>query len=230
MKPFRLIAALVTVAGLSACGTAPVPGRSAPFETLPPETATRAAAAASLDVDMPQRPAALAPRFSVVDYEITVPEDLRVSEANLYYPVTDIVWRGDPYGNRKEQVARIFETGLKRAMPQLEGGRPVRIEIVVNRFHSLTQKTRYSVGGVHSIGFFVTLRDPQTGAVLVERHKVKADLNAYGGMRAIAAEAQGLDMKERIQRHLARVIAAELSMPGGWADNGATLSRGIDQI
>lgn len=227
MTPLRLLGACALMAGLAACGADPA-SRNAPFELPPPEGVTRAVAV--LPEDLPQRPAAVQPRFQIVDYAIKVPEELKVSEANLYYPVTDIVWRGDPYGNRKEQVARIFEEGLTRAMPQLDGARPARLDIVVNRFHSLTEKTRYTVGGVHSISFFVTVRDPESGAVLVETRKVKADLNAFGGTRAMAAEAQGLTMKERIQRHLARVLVAELTLPGGWADNGRQLSRGIDHI
>ena len=85
-------------------------------------------------------------------------------------------------------------------------------------------------GGVHSITFYVTVVDAVTGETLIDQRKVKADLNGLGGRRAMAAERQGLTMKERIQRHLSRVIAAELTHPGGWKQVGSGLSRGIDQI
>ena len=56
----------------------------------------------------PEADAVPAPDFSVVDVRVIVPETLKVSEANTYKPRADIVWRGDPYGNRYEQVAAIM--------------------------------------------------------------------------------------------------------------------------
>ncbi len=173
---------------------------------------------------------ALSQPMQLVDYAITVPEELTISEANLYYPIADIVWRGEPYGDRKEQIGQIFQESLKRARAQAVDGRPVKAEITINRFHSVTEKTRYTVGGVHSISFFVTLRDARTGEVLVDMRKVKADLNALGGQRARRADMQGLTMKARIETHLARVLAVELTVPGGWADQGRMMTRAIDQI
>lgn len=233
MTPVRITLALTVMAGVAACGPSPIT-RNAPFEPIPQPAvaaAPQTLGAALQDVpETPSRPAPAARAFKVVDYAVRVPESLRVSEANLYYPIADIVWHGDPRGNRKQQVAEIFHTSLSAAMPEIDGARPVRVELDVNRFHSLTPKTRYSVGGVHSISFFVTVRDADSGQVLVDRRKVKADLNALGGQRAILAESQGLGMKDRIQSHLTRVLRAELTLPGGWAENGRMMTRAIDQI
>jgi len=219
MTALRLTLCAALLAGVSACGT------TAPFSNGPE---MHRASGSPLQEAAGAR--ALAEPMQLVDYEITVPEDLTTTEANLYYPVADIVWRGDPYGDRKEQVGKIFQASLSEARGVATEGRPVKAEIVINRFHSVTEKTRYTVGGVHSISFFVTLRDVRTGEALVRNRKVKADLNAFGGMRAKRAESQGLGMKERIQMHLTRVLAAELTLPGGWKDQGRTLSRAIDQI
>jgi hypothetical protein len=171
--------------------------------------------------------------FALVDYSVTVPKALSVSEANLYYPIADIVWRGDPYGNRKEQIAKLFQNALvteeQRAAGYAAGAREVKAEIQLVRFHSVTEKTRYTVGGNHSITFYMTLTDAQTGAVVVPKHVVQADLLAYGGFRAKRAERQGLDMKTRVQAHLNRVIAAELSGVG-WKDQDRRLAHALDGL
>lgn len=153
---------------------------------------------------------------SVNAVEIIVPDTLLVSEANRYYPKGDIVWRGEPLGDRRAQVKAIFEDGIGRGAATLEGPTPVDIQVEVLRFHALTQKARYTVGGVHSIAFSVTLKDPETGDTLVEPHIVKADLKAYGGEAALSAEAGGFTQKFRITNHLANVIVAEFSNPDGY--------------
>lgn len=237
MTLIRITAAVLILAGLSACGNSQIASRNVPFETLPavqtglptgqPE-GYRALPVVAAQPDLPQRPTTTA-RYNIVNYAITVPKSLSVSEANLYYPIADIVWRGDAIGDRKDQVGYIFQEGLNRARRSVSDGQAVKAEITVRRFHSITEKTRYTVGGVHSINFDLVLRDAQTGAVLLER-PVKADLKAFGGRRAINADRQGLTMKERIHRHLERVIRAELTLPNGWADQGERLAKGVDQI
>ncbi|MDJ0822029.1 MAG: hypothetical protein QNJ09_09520 [Paracoccaceae bacterium] len=227
MKLIRVIAGLTVALSLSACASTEFTMRNAPFETLPDDAITQPTA-----VPAPEMPITTASNFKIVNHAIRVPEDLRVSEANLYYPFADIVWRGDPFGDRREQIASIFSESVKRANLDAQGTTPARMEITLNRFHSITEKTRYTVGGTHAISFFVTLRDPQTGAILAAPWKVKANLKAFGGRRAIEADKQGLGMKERIQRHLARVLAAELAQPGGggWKDMDNRLADAVDQI
>lgn len=247
----RAVAALALAVGLSACGTS-MPGK-APFEALPrdasaaqmsfasgsapvqaptqPET-TRAAVSLS-DAPVGSEPADVLASFTpyhLTSFEIRVPEELTVSEANLYYPMADIVWRDDPYGNRKQQVAAIFQNSLTKARGANLDGTAVRAIITLSKFHSLTEKTRYTIGGWHEIRFTVTLVDAKTGAVLVNERPVRADLNGLGGRRAILAERQGLGQKERISAHLDRVILAELTQPGGWARKDAALNRALDQI
>ncbi|MBV2360904.1 hypothetical protein KUH32_14140 [Thalassococcus sp. CAU 1522] len=235
----RIVAALVAVTVLSACSGADFASRNAPFEILPSDGT--AASPPAVAVAVPAEPQTAVPPeqplptqarspYTISGYSVSVPEKLKVSEANLYYPVTDIVWRGDPYGNRKRQIIEIFQESISRATPGIDGPRPVTLAIELKRFHSITEKTRYTIGGMHSISFYVTVTDAETGEVLIDRRKVKADLEAFGGQRALAADRQGLGMKERIQRHLARVLAVELSHPGGWAAAGALRKSGIDQI
>lgn len=165
---------------------------------------------------------------SVNTVEITVPETLLVSEANRYYPRGDIVWRGEPMGDRRTQVKAIFEEGIGRGAATLEGPTLVDLQVEVLRFHALTQKARYSVGGVHSITFSVTLTDPESGALLAEPHVVQADLTGYGGEVALSAEAGGLTQKFRITNHLANVIVADLSGPDGYQNAKLGLFQSIN--
>ena len=152
-----------------------------------------------------------APSMRLVDYEVRVPETLRVSEANLYYPQGDIVWRGEPMGDRYAQVKAIFDTSLGRAGRVVAGDLPVVARIEVKRFHAISEKARYTVGGVHSITFDLTFVDAGTGLPVVPTYEVRADLQGYGGKQAMLAEARGVTQKYRITRHLTDVLAQELA-------------------
>ena len=68
---------------------------------------------------------------SVNEVEIIVPQTLLVSEANRYYPKGDIVWRGEPFGDRRAQVKAIFEEGIGRGAAALQGPTPVDLEVEV---------------------------------------------------------------------------------------------------
>ncbi len=242
MKVARVALGMMMMAGLAACGAAP---GKAPYERLPAEAemhraamapvgapqamsfAATEAVPASLSVEAP---AAVDTSYRLASFEVRVPKDLTVSEANLYYPLADIVWRGDAYGNRKEQVASFFQNSLEKARGLPGEGRAVKAEITLKRFHALTEKTRYTVGGVHNIVFLMTLTDAQTGQVLVRDREVTADLKGFGGRRAMEAERQGLTQRVRIQHHLDRVIQAEVTRPGGWGRKDRALERAVDQI
>lgn len=155
----------------------------------------------------------LASLFSVNDIRITVPESLTIDESNKIYPISDIVWRGDPYGNRYEQIEAIFEEGMTRGAKSIHGDRNVNVDIVVMRFHAMTERARFSIGGVHSITFTMTVQDAETGAVIEQPRVINADFDGFGGKQAIAAEHQGQTQKVRIIDHLANVIQTELSIP-----------------
>lgn len=151
--------------------------------------------------------------YDVVALSVEVPRTLTVSEENVYYPNADIVWRGEPYGDRHQQVQRIFEEGMGRGAASLTGSRDVRVRVEVRRFHSLTEKARYSVGGVHSIRFVLTVTDARTGEVVEGPRLVSADAPALGGSRALAADRAGQTERVMVVDHLSRVIVAELRDP-----------------
>ncbi|MCL3882879.1 DUF6778 family protein [Marivita sp. GX14005] len=211
MKPFfKACMAFALALGVSACAA--------------PQTASRAA--------MPDAglPGMARPGMALASFTVSVPRSLSVNERNTYYPRGDIVWRGDPYGDRHAQVKAIFEESLRRAAPQIAGTRPVRMDIQVTRFHGLSEKARYSVGGVHDIDFRYRLIDTATGAQIGEMRHVKADLEALSGQAAMAADAQGRTQKARITAHLARVIAEELTVPGGHENARLGLLQAINEL
>ncbi|MFD1193731.1 DUF6778 family protein [Seohaeicola saemankumensis] len=206
MTLFRRAFALVLVLGLSACGSYDLSTRNASSDA-----ALQSAAAHLAQTSI-----------NVVETRIVVPRSLKVSEANSYYPMGDIVWRGDAYGDRHAQLEAILAESMTIARSGHKGSTPAVVEITLKRFHSLTEKTRYSVGGVHSIRFDLTLRDPKTGAPLAPTREIRADLKEYGGDRAMEAERQGLTQKLRVTRHLANVFRSELEQPGSMSGKRGT--------
>lgn len=212
MRMFRGIMLIFLGLGLTACGTADVATRNAPFEPLP------AGLPATPDgyVQTAPQPAEAAPLVNVVAVEVEVPRSLQVSEANRYLPRGDIVWREDPAGDRHAQVQAIVQAAMEQGAAALNGPVPVVLQVRVARFHALTEKARYTTGGVHSITFDLALTDPETGELLVPVRQVRADLDAYGGQKALQAEAAGQTQKVRITAHLAKVIRQELTSAEGY--------------
>lgn len=183
-------------ATLTACSGADTVTRNAPLET------PRVAAPLVQQVERD---------YALHSIRFAVPSDMKVSEANSYYPIADIVWRGDPLGNRAEQISEIFQTSIAAAGEGLTGQTPVTVDVVLVRFHSLTERTRYSVGGVHSIKFDMTIRNALTGEVLEPTRRVNADLAALGGYAALAADNEGQTQKVRITAHLTNLFFQNLT-------------------
>ncbi|MRU16890.1 hypothetical protein FDP25_15720 [Roseovarius sp. A21] len=203
MKHIRMIAAMMLGLAVSACGSVETATRNAPLDA--PELAPSPVS------------------FNVQAVRVSVPETLKVSEANRYYPGGDIVWREDPVGDRHAQVKAIVQAGITKGVNAMEPGTvPVIMDVEVTRFHALTEKARYTIGGVHAIQFKMQLRNPETGQAYGKPHFVKADFKAFGGTRAIEAEREGITQKYRITEHLAKVIETELTSPEGYkaAHNG----------
>lgn len=153
--------------------------------------------------------------WRVVAVDVRVPNSLTVSEANTYAPDADIVWREDPFGkgSRYQQVDAIITDAVKRGSKVLRGGKPVKLVVVMQQFHALTEKARYGLSnaGVHNIIFTAQIFDARTGKPLTKPNLIKADLVAYVGEQAIEAERKGLTQKVRIIDHVSKVIAGWLS-------------------
>jgi len=192
----KVLALGVMCAAMTACSGVDIVTRNAPLET--PRLSVEQAPQMQRD-------------YALHSIRFAVPDDMTVSEANSYYPIADIVWRGDPIGNRAEQISNIFQTSIRAAGQGLAGQRPVTVDVELVRFHSLTERTRFSVGGVHSIKFDLTVRDARSGAVIEATRRIDGDLVALGGYAALSADNQGQTQKVRITNHLTNLFLRELT-------------------
>lgn len=75
--------------------------------------------------------------YRVHEMRFQAPEDIQVSEGNGYYPFTDVVWRGDPLGDRIEQIGAIFEEAKSRNDGLLTGEKGILLDINLVRFHGI---------------------------------------------------------------------------------------------
>ncbi len=175
-------AVLAALALLAACAAPDPAMRQAPMATAP-------VAAGAAAVPAP------AARWAVRAIAIDVPESLVVSESNSFFPIADIVWRGEPRGDRRAQVRAILAEAFGAAAAEGAGGTPAKVEISVRRFHGVTERTRYTVGGVLAVHLVMTFRDPASGAVLDGPRDVRIAVPMAGGARAIEEEARGLTQR-----------------------------------
>lgn len=151
--------------------------------------------------------------------QVTVPEELTVSEANVYAPNADIVWRGEDFGDRREQVKAILREGLAKGAAGLDGGIPVALSVRLVRFHAVTPAAlRRAPSAVHNIKFDIQVFNQRTGMPLTDTRRISADLEANVGTAAIVAAIAGDTQRVRIVRHLAAVTA-------GWLGIGADQRR-----
>ncbi|MEX0350719.1 MAG: DUF6778 family protein [Paracoccaceae bacterium] len=240
MYSMRAVALIGLGLGVSACSALDLPSRDSGIPELPlVETSTLPAAGsddpvvistpeavearqlvvhpvADAEDEESEKVVPIASPVSVHSVQVRVPRSLKVSERNRYLPFGDIVWREDPIGDRHAQVQKIMQDALMQGVTPLEGPGLVDVEVELVRFHAITEKARYTTGGVHAITFDLTLRDPETGAMVVPQRRIRADLEAYGGQQAINAEALGVTQKARISEHLSDVIQEELTSPEGY--------------
>lgn len=158
-------------------------------------------------------PKDLSAKLRVVSVEVEVPAALRASEANVFAPDADIVWHGDLPGHRHAQVDAIVTKAAQAAVRPMRGGKAARLNIVVDRFHGITPKTRYSApSAVHNIAFTAQLSDARTGQPLTDPTPIQADLEALVGKAAMAAEAEGKTQKARVTAHIEAVLRGWLGV------------------
>lgn len=216
MKTLMISAAIASFA-LVACAPQPQATRAAMF--MPGELATQTAPVQVAGETVLQA------QYDVQAINVSVPQSLRSSEANSFHPNAEIVWRGDVPGDRHAQVKAIFEAAMARGTATMQTGPKVVVDIEVIRFHCLTEKTRFTVGGVHNMHFALTVRDAATGAILQGPRVVNADMKASGGARAIAEDSVGRTQKVVVTERLAQVIRRELSSPVQKLAPDAVVSR-----
>lgn len=95
--------------------------------------------------------------------------------------------------------------------------RPVILQTEQTQFHSLTQRARSNIGGIHNVDFILTVVDANTGEILAGPATIEADVKAFGGSRAQDSIAQGETMRSRIIDRVSVVIASYLGVAGDQA-------------
>ncbi|MDN5787423.1 DUF6778 family protein [Pseudorhodobacter sp.] len=153
MRTFRLVPLLGVAFGIAACAAPDVASRNG-FADSSPVT------------DYAMRQTALAPQYDVKSLRVAVPEKLRAAENRGLFIQPDILWRGEPAGERHGQIAAMFTEALKTAVAQMTTGPEVVIEAEVTRFRGLDDTARQHGGGRYDIAYLLTVRDYRTGQVV----------------------------------------------------------------
>jgi hypothetical protein len=195
MKLFKIMTIVTLGLGVAGCATVDTVSRNAPLET------------ASFGAQ--QQPVQRS--YTIQDVTFSALDTLRVSESNSYYPSADIVWRGDPVGDRVAQIADMFRVAAARNQDRLAGDTPVIVDFELVRFHGVTERMRFSIGGNYNIVFNMSVRNAQTGAIIEQARLITADLSAPGGVAALLQEQRGQTEKVRVTNFLTQVFTDELS-------------------
>lgn len=148
--------------------------------------------------------------YALQGFNFNALEGLTVSEDESFYPTADVVWRGDPLGPRISQIAAMFEEAAIRNRRVVSGTLPVTVDVTLVRFHGVTNRTRYTVGGVYNVVFDMTVRNATTGDVIEPTRRVVGNLEAPGGTRATALENEGQTQKVRVTDFLTSLLRAQL--------------------
>ena len=164
--------------------------------------------------------------YRLAGVSVIVPQSLTVSESETsYVPQADIVWVEEPAGDRRAQVARIFEEGVRAGAAGLRGSTPVTVEVTVQKFHALNMKSRYNAPqgtGVYDITFTARILDAKSGAELVPTQQILANAPARTGDAALAEEAAGITQRSTNVAQIAATIAGWLRVG---PDNRTTFRR-----
>ena len=164
-------------------------------------------------------PASETDGWRIVGVYVDVPQALTVSEEDRFAPSADIVWRGEPFGDRRVQVQRILEDGIKAAAGTVSGKRKVQIAVRVRSFHAVTERARaIAPSAVHNISFVIQVFDAKTRQPITQAEVITADLAAYTGSAAIEADRLGQTQRVRIVDHLSKVLT-------GWLGQGPDMRK-----
>jgi len=171
-------------------------------------------------------PAQMARGWHVVGVDVAVPDSLTVSEAHEYEPPADIVWREDPIGDRRPQVAKILTTAISQGAKGLKGPRAVRLVAVTREFHAMTfeaESLNLAGVGVHNVRFSLAVQDAKTGAVLYGPVEIDATFPAMTGPDMIAARLKGETQRSQIIAHVSATVS-------GWLGTGPDMRMGFVRI
>lgn len=167
--------------------------------------------------------------WQIVSVEANVSRDLTTTTANGQMPDVDIIWREDGPGDVYLQVQAIMEESMAQAVSRMQnsvkGNRKVILVADLVQFHSLTERARSNIGGIHNVDFNLTVVDAVTREVLAGPAFIESDVTAFGGAEAAAAVARGETMRVRIIQRVSDVIATYLGIAGDRAVQSGTIVK-----
>ena len=145
--------------------------------------------------------------WRLASVQVSAPATLTTSDVDGYTPDFDIVWHGEPAGDRHAQAAAIIKEGIERgARSALNGREGVRIVATITQFHAITPTVRrMHTVGVHNIQYTVQVFDAHSGAALTEPQNIKAEFPALVGKAGDEADAAGNTQRVQIVNHVAAV-------------------------
>lgn len=155
-----------------------------------------------------QIPASQTANWRVTGVNVVAPATLTTTEENSYVPEADVVWHGDPPGDRRAQAAAIVTEGIRAGSAGLRGKQPVTISATLSQFHALTPLTRstnFANAGVEDIRYTVQVLDARTGQPLTQPQLIEADFPGLTGDAAAASDAAGNTERRQIVKHIAAV-------------------------
>ncbi|MBL1437992.1 MAG: hypothetical protein COB08_017555 [Rhodobacteraceae bacterium] len=169
--------------------------------------------------------------WRVVDVQASVPRTLSTTDRNGQMPNVDLIWTEEGAGDVYAQIESIMEDTLVQAathfQSSIKGNRAVILRTEQTQFHSLTQKARSNIGGIHNVDFILTVVDANTGEILAGPAAIEADVKAFGGSQANDSIARGETMRGRIIDRVSVVIASYLGIAGNQAiTNGRVVQIG----
>jgi len=203
MSFYRAALMIIAATALTACSG----GAGLVTRNLPADSPLLGAGAGEALAPVP-----LNPSYNVVGVNVEVPESLTSSEENGYKPRVDILWQEDPAGDRHSQVDKLMTAALDEGVAGLTGERDVVLDVVMTRFHALTKRTRYSIGGEHEVWMYLTVRDAETGAVVEPARLIGFD-ERISPEQAMANEAKGMNQRIEINELVKAMIRHELTRP-----------------
>jgi len=157
--------------------------------------------------------ASVSRNWNVRAVNVAIPQGLTTTEENTFTPDADVVWHGEPFGDRIAQAAAIMQTGIAQGAKGLHGRQHVTLNVVMTEFHAVTPKARAEApSAVHNISYTIQVMDARTGEPLTNPEMIRADLEAYTGQAAYDAFTRGESQKVRITRHLKDVTAGWLGI------------------
>jgi hypothetical protein len=162
-------------------------------------------------------PVAARSDWRLTKVDVRVPDALTTTEKNSYMPNADVVWHGDPVGDRKAQVAAVVKDGVELGLMPLKGRKSVVATATVSRFHALTPKAFYKAPrntGVHSVNFDLVISDARSGAVLSGPVAFSVDMPASmsGDLAGKPDQAPGPVWKKEIRDHIAYTLRCWLGL------------------